>query len=68
MSTYTIVGYYSDTQHRFCETVSARSVAAAQKKALKRWGGLVICGVFSGELFPVCSEFNQITYDKDWMP
>jgi hypothetical protein len=65
MKKYTVVGFYSDNDQRFCGTFKAKTPDDAEQAALDsvqddpdNSGDLHICAVFAGHLRTVDTESN----------
>ncbi|NLF98964.1 MAG: hypothetical protein GX565_02315 [Lentisphaerae bacterium] len=50
---FTVVGFYPDSEQRFCEFIEASSTVAAEREIQKSYPGLAVCGVFRGKHTPV---------------
>ncbi len=45
---FTVVGFYPETLERFCEHISAKNCAAAERHINRSHPEVAICGVFDG--------------------
>ena len=57
---YTVVGFYPETEQRFCEMLYAMSPVAAEQKCLKKYPGVAVCATFDGRATPVDKEIYVI--------
>ena len=49
MKTFTVIGYWPDSQQRFCEFVAAADADSAETACLNRHPSLAVCGVIAGQ-------------------
>lgn len=49
MRTYTVVGYWPDTDQRFTAWLSAATAAEAESQCIDENPGISVCAVFAGE-------------------
>jgi len=50
---FTVVGFWPDTDQRFCDLVLATNASTAEQKCLKNNPGLAICATFAKAIQPV---------------
>jgi len=55
---FTVVGFYPDSEQRFCDFFVASSAIAAEQKCQRTYPGLAVCGVFKGHHIAVdCEDY-----------
>lgn len=49
MHTFTVVGYWPDSDQRFCTWLTAATASAAERQCLDEHPGISVCAVFDGK-------------------
>lgn len=47
-SSFTVIGFWPDTDQRFCDTFHAPTAAVAEDQCLQAHPGIAVCGVIAG--------------------
>ena len=48
LNPFTVIGFWADTEQRFCDVVSATSASMAENLCLQSNPGVAVCGVIAG--------------------
>ena len=64
MKTFTVIGYWPDSEQRFCEFVTAPDATSAETACLNKHPSLAVCGVVAGQ-HGTCETEQRVAFGFD---